>query len=63
MALKKDLLVDNHHRPNAIFSNIASFALKAAGSDDWLKRNSRHEAMYSFKLNENQHVYTRGHNV
>ena len=42
MDLKSDLLVDNGHRPNVIFSNIASFALKAAGSDDWLKINSRH---------------------
>ena len=39
MALKIDLLLDFRHRPNAIFSNIASFALKAAGGDDWLKKN------------------------
>ena len=39
MALKRDLLLDFRHRPNAIFSNTASFALKAAGGDDWLKRN------------------------
>ena len=55
MALKRDLLVDNRHRPNAIFSNIASFALKAAGSDDWLKINRRHEAscilLSSIKVN------------
>ena len=43
MALKKDLLLDSHHRPNAIFSKITSFALKAAGGDDWLKINIRHE--------------------
>ena len=43
MALKRDLLLFNHHRLNAIFSNIASFALNAAGGDDWLKINIRHE--------------------
>ena len=37
MALKRDLLLDFRHHPNAIFSNIASFAHKAAGGDDWLK--------------------------
>ena len=34
MALKRDLLLDFRHRPDAIFSNIASLALKAAGGDD-----------------------------
>ena len=43
MALKRDLLLDFRHCPYAIFSNIASFALKAAGGDDWLKRNIHHE--------------------
>ena len=56
MALKRDLLLDFPHSPNAIFSNIASFALKAAGGDDWLKRNET--PLYSFKLNEGQHVCT-----
>ena len=66
MALTRDLLLHFRHRPNAIFSNIASFALKAAGGDDWLKKYSSWDTMYSFKLNEGQHVcrpYTRGHNV
>ena len=43
MALKRDLLLVNRHRPNiAIFSKIASFALNAAGGDDWLKLNIRY---------------------
>ena len=55
MALKRDLLLDFSNRPNAIFSNIASFALKAAGGDDWLKRNIHHETpcilLSSMKVN------------
>ena len=55
MALKRDLLLDFHQRPNAIFSNIASFALKAAGGHDWLKRNIPHETpcilLSSMKVN------------
>ena len=55
MALKRDPLLDSRHRPNAIFSNIASFALKAAGNDDWLKRNIHHETpcilLSSMKVN------------
>ena len=47
MALKRDLLLDFRHRPNAIFSNIASFAPKAAGGDDRLKRNIHHETLLS----------------
>ena len=43
MALKRDLLLDFRHRSNAIFSNIASFALKAAVGEHWLKRNIHHE--------------------
>ena len=59
MALQRDLLLDFRHRPNAIFSNIASFALKAAGGDDWLKKNIHHETpCFSFQLNEGQHVCT-----
>ena len=55
MALKRDLLLEFRHRPNAIFSNIASFALKAAGGDEWLKRNIHHETPWvilgSMKVN------------
>ena len=55
MALKRDLLPDFRHRPNAIFSNIASFALKATGGDDWIKRNIHHETpcilLSSMKVN------------
>ena len=41
---RKRIRCDSRHRPNAIFSNIASFALKAAGGEDWLiKRNIHHE--------------------
>ena len=56
MALKRDLLLDSRHLPNAIFSKIASFALKAAGGDDWLKRNIHHKT--PCKLNEGRHVCT-----
>ena len=55
MALKRDLLLHFRHRPNAIFSKIASFALKAAGDDDWLKKNIHHETpcilLSSMKVN------------
>ena len=48
MALKRDPFV-------AIFSNIASFACKAAGGDGWLKINIRHETpsilLSSMKVN------------
>ena len=55
MALKKDLLLNFRHSPNAIFSNLASFALKAAGRDDWFKKNIHHETpcilLSSMKVN------------
>ena len=60
MALKGNLFRDSRHRPNDIFSNIASFALKGAGGDDWLKINIRHETpciiSSSIKVNSGQHV-------
>ena len=43
------------HPSNAIFSNIASVALKAAAGDNWLKRNIHHETpcilLSSMKVN------------
>ena len=56
MALKRDPLHDSRHRPNA--SNIALFALKAAGSDDWLKRNIHHDTTAGDLLRNKTEAHT-----